>query len=106
MKWGESCRFYGPEDLILETLTHNNSLADFCRAKCVALPNCKKINWDVGKCQLTQFDSSVPAYNFDGTICGWIDHSEPIQATPPGSIDHSEPIQETPPGWIHYLLFL
>ena len=76
MKWAKTCHFYGPDDLILETI--HNRQADLCRADCVALPNCTKFNWDGGKCELTQFDSSVPAYVFDGTTCGWIDRSQSI----------------------------
>ena len=75
IKWAQACKFYGPDDSNLKTIP--DSLPNMCIDKCVTLKECTHFNWDSGNCYITHLDYSVPAHNFDGSPCGWVNRSEP-----------------------------
>lgn len=69
VEWTTSCFFDGPDGSLLKTIPSRT--AELCRADCAALSNCTHFNWSSnGNCELKHFNFSVPAYSFDGTICG------------------------------------
>ena len=77
LKWAKACQFYGPEGSSLITI--NSTTIDVCGSNCAKLTVCTNFNWQSGICNLKHFDSTAdfPAYSFTGSICGWVNRSEP-----------------------------
>ena len=80
IKWSKLCLFYGPDDdSLLKTISNQPS---DCRTACANLPNCTNFSWFTGSCELNQFKSEVPAYNFKGSTCGFVTQHRSITPRP------------------------